>query len=107
MIEGILGVQKEVVLASAVAIVTVEEIVEDLRPPSLNSVVIPGWAIDAVVEVPGGAAPSYAHGYSTRDNRFYTDWDGVARDRDSFRAWMEAHVLTASPSGSPARDAVG
>ncbi len=105
LIEGILGVQKEVVLASAVSIVTVEEIVDDLRPPSPNSVVIPGWAIDAVVEAPGGAAPSYAHGYSTRDNRFYAEWDGVARDRDGFLAWMETHVLAASPSRLPAREA--
>ncbi|MGH8870858.1 MAG: CoA transferase subunit A [Acidimicrobiia bacterium] len=93
LLEGIVGIQKEVVLASGVAVVTVEEIVDDLRAPSLNSVVLPGWAIDVVVEVPGGARPSYTHGYYDRDNAFYLAWDEVSRDRDRFRAWMEQHVL--------------
>src|SRR5262249_48609079 len=55
LVEGIVGVQKEVVLASARAIVTVEEIVDELRPPSFNSVVLPYWTITAVVVAPGGA----------------------------------------------------
>jgi glutaconate CoA-transferase, subunit A len=41
LIEGIVGVQKEVVLASRRSIVTVEEIVDDLAPPSPNSVSCP------------------------------------------------------------------
>ena len=93
LVEGIVGVQKEVVLASRASVVTVEEVVDDLAAPSVNACVIPGWAIDAVVEVPGGAAPSYAHGYYDRDNAFYTDWDDIAADRDRFRAWMDEHVL--------------
>ena len=59
---GIAGVQKETVLASARSIVTVEEIVDRLEPRA-NSVVLPGWVIGAVCEVPGGAFPSYALGY--------------------------------------------
>ena len=93
LIEGIVGVQKEAALAAKRAIVTVEEVVDDLRPPSPNSVVLPSWTVDAVVEAPGGAKPSYAHGYYRRDNAFYTAWDGIARDRETFLAWMEAHVL--------------
>ncbi len=93
LVEGIVGIQKEVVLASKTAVVTVEEIVDDLRAPSINSVVIPGWAIDVVVEAPGGARPSYAHGYYQRDNSFYRSWDEVSRDRDRFRAWMEENVM--------------
>jgi glutaconate CoA-transferase, subunit A len=89
---GILGVQKEVVLASARSIVTVEEVVEELeRRP--GGVVIPSWVIDAVALAPGGAHPSYAHGYYDRDNRFYVGWDAVSRDRDRFAAWIERHVL--------------
>jgi glutaconate CoA-transferase, subunit A len=34
--------------------------------------------------VPGGAHPSYAHGYYPRDNAFYKAWDKIARDRDTF-----------------------
>src|SRR5436309_78344 len=51
LLEGIVGVQKEVVLASRRAIVTVEEVVDDLRVPGPNAVVLPGWAVSTVVEV--------------------------------------------------------
>jgi glutaconate CoA-transferase subunit A len=92
LIWGIVGVQKEAVLAARRAIVTVEEIVQSLEAPP-NAVVLPSWVIDAVVLVPGGAHPSFAQGYSRRDNRFYKAWDGISRERDTFLAWMERHVL--------------
>jgi glutaconate CoA-transferase subunit A len=95
MLWGLTGVQKEAVLAADRAIVTVEEIVDELAPRP-HAVVLPSWVVTAVCHVPNGAWPSYAHDYSTRDNRFYSAWDGVARDRDRFRAWMEEHVLSAS-----------
>jgi glutaconate CoA-transferase subunit A len=93
LLEGIVGVQKEAVLAAKRAVVTVEEIVPDLRPPSPNSVVLPNWSIDAIVEAPGGAKPSYAHGYYKRDNAFYAAWDAISRDRSTFLDWMRTHVL--------------
>ena len=94
---GITGVQKEVVLASSCSIVTVEEIVDELelRP---GGVVLPAWVIDAVAEVPGGARPSYAHGYYERDNGFYEAWDAISRDRDTFTGWIQEHVLEAVPA---------
>lgn len=92
LIEGIVGVQKEVVLASARSLVTVEEIVDQLSAPSPNSVVLPSWAVDVVVEAPRGAAPSYAHGYYERDNAFYVAWDAISRDREGFLVWMREHV---------------
>lgn len=95
LFEGIVGVQKEAVLAASRAVVTVEEVVEDLHTPSYNSTVLPGWTIEVVAEAPGGARPSYAHGYYDRDNAFYRSWDGISRDRDRFRAWLEDHVLNA------------
>jgi glutaconate CoA-transferase, subunit A len=91
---GITGIQKEAVLAARRALVTVEEVVETLEPRP-GSVVIPSWTVDYVSVVPGGAHPSYAHGYSERDNDFYVAWDAVSRDRDTFRAWVEEHVLAA------------
>jgi glutaconate CoA-transferase subunit A len=97
-IEGIIGVQKEVALAARQTVVTVEEIVDDLQPPSPNSVVLPHWTIAAVVLAPGGARPSYAHGYYGRDNAFYAAWDGIARERETFLAWMQEHVLQAAPA---------
>jgi glutaconate CoA-transferase subunit A len=94
---GITGIQKEVVLASARSIVTVEEIVDELEPVP-GGVVIPSWVIDAVACVPGGARPSYAHGYYERDNDFYVAWDAISRERDGFTQWMRAHVLEAVPA---------
>ncbi|MEV4844365.1 CoA-transferase [Micromonospora matsumotoense] len=88
---GITGVQKEAVLAAHRSLVTVEEIVAELTPVP-GQVVLPGWAVTAVAEVPGGAHPSYAQGYSVRDNDFYRAWDAVSRDRDTFRDWLDWHV---------------
>ncbi|HEY8553041.1 MAG TPA: CoA transferase subunit A [Burkholderiales bacterium] len=89
---GILGVQKEAVLAAKRAIVTVEEIVDDLNAPP-NACILPSWVVTAVCHVPGGAQPSYAMGYYERDNRFYQEWDEIARTRESFQAWIKRHVL--------------
>ncbi len=89
---GIAGVQKEVVLASERTIVTVEEIVDDLEPRP-GAVVLPSWTVDAVALAPGGAHPSYAHGYYDRDNDFYVGWEAISRDRETFTAWIERHVL--------------
>ncbi|MGV1791937.1 CoA transferase subunit A [Rhizobium lusitanum] len=97
LLEGIVGVQKEAVLAARRSIVTVEEIVDELNPPSPNSVVLPTWAVTAVSLVPGGAFPSYAQGYYARSNAFYIAWDEIARDRDSFLAWIDEHVMKAGP----------
>jgi glutaconate CoA-transferase subunit A len=89
---GIVGIQKEALLAADRSLVTVEEIVDELEPRP-GAIVIPSWAITAVAEVPRGAYPSYAHSYYDRDNDFYKAWDAIARDRDAFTAWMEEHVL--------------
>jgi len=94
LIEGIVGVQKEAVLAARRAIVTVEEIVDDLRASGPNAGVLPAWTIAAIVVAPDGARPSYAHGYYRRDNAFYTAWDEIAADRARFQTWMQEHVLT-------------
>ncbi|MGZ5083398.1 MAG: CoA-transferase, partial [Usitatibacter sp.] len=92
LITGIVGVQKEAVLAAKAAIVTVEEVVDHLEAP-MNSCVLPHWVLSAVCEVPYGAHPSYAHGYYGRDNAFCKAWDPISRDRDAFLAWMKRHVL--------------
>ena len=88
---GILGVQKEAALAAKRCIVTVEEIVDDLQAP-MNACVLPTWALSAVCHVSGGAHPSYAHGYTERDNLFYQAWDPIARDRETFTAWINEYI---------------
>jgi len=97
LIEGILGVQKEAVLAARRAVVTVEEIVDDFEGLHPNACVLPHWTVTAVAHVPGGANPSYAAGYYDRDNSFYIAWDKIAADRDAFTAWMKENVLDAEP----------
>lgn len=97
LIEGIVGVQKEAVLAAKRSLVTVEEIVDDFGPRSANAVILPSWTVTAIAHVPGGAYPSYAHGYYKRANEFYIAWDKIARDRDSFLSWIKANVLEQGP----------
>ena len=53
---GIIGVQKEVVLASVRSLVTVEEIVDELEPHP-GAVVLPPWVTTAVAEAPARRPP--------------------------------------------------
>ena len=98
MIHGIVGIQKEAVLAARAAIVTVEEIVDDLEAP-MNACFLPHWVLSAVCLVPYGAHPSYAHGYYDRDNAFCKAWDGISKDRATFLAWMKQHVIGTKTHG--------
>jgi glutaconate CoA-transferase subunit A len=105
LLDGIVGVQKEAVLAADRSIVTVEEMVEDLRAPGFNAVILPHWTVTAIAIVPGGAYPSYAQGYYRRANAFYKAWDGISRDRDSFATWMSSNVLEQGPEAFAAHAA--
>jgi glutaconate CoA-transferase subunit A len=49
--------------------------------------------LPAVCEVPGGAFPSYTHGYYVRNNAFYKQWDGIAKNRETFLKWIGKHIL--------------
>lgn len=89
---GITGVQKEAVLASQRSLVTVEEIVDHLEPQP-DAVTLPSWTVTAVSVVRNGAFPSYAAGFSERDNDFYLAWDAISRDREVFLQWMADNVL--------------
>jgi glutaconate CoA-transferase, subunit A len=97
LLEGIIGVQKEAVLASKHSIVTVEEIVEDFGERNANACILPHWTVGAICVVKGGAHPSYAHGSYKRDNAFYIAWDAISRDRKTFLAWMDEHVMRQGP----------
>jgi glutaconate CoA-transferase, subunit A len=92
MLWGITGVQKEAVLSASRAIVTVEEVVDELVPQP-QAIVLPHWVLDAVVHVPNGAHPSYTQDYSERDNAYYVAWDAISRDRQVFLDWMEKNVM--------------
>lgn len=90
---GLLGVQKEVAFAAKKVIVVVEEVVEEAVIRSdPNRTLIPGLIVDAVVEIPYGAYPSYVQGYYDRDNAFYLEWDALSRDTQRTQAWLEEWV---------------
>jgi glutaconate CoA-transferase subunit A len=91
LVYGVTGVQKEAVLCARRSIVTVEEVVDKLDA-GWNAVVLPSWSVTAIAVVPGGAFPSYAQGYYERTNTFYKEWDTIARERETFSAWIDRHV---------------
>lgn len=90
---GITGAQQEAAYAARRVIVTVEEVVdpETIRADP-NRTLIAGHAVDAVVEVPGGAHPSYAQGCYDRDSAFYREWTPISRDKHALRAWLEEWI---------------
>jgi glutaconate CoA-transferase subunit A len=90
---GITGVQREAALAASTVIVTVEEIVDELAGTGPNHAVLPHWTVSAISQVPRGSHPSYSMGYTTRDNRFYREWDRISRDREVFGRWVEAFIM--------------
>jgi glutaconate CoA-transferase subunit A len=89
---GITGIQKEAVLCASRAIVTVEEVVEEIEAHP-HQIVLPSVEVDTVAVAPHGAHPSYAQGYYPRNNAFYEAWDSIGGDREIFSAWMQRHVL--------------
>jgi glutaconate CoA-transferase subunit A len=97
---GITGVQKEAVLAARRSVVTVEEIVDSLDPRP-GAVVLPSWTVSHVALAPGGAHPSYALGYSERDNDYYVAWDPIGRDRDAFQRWLDTEIFGARAVTAP------
>jgi glutaconate CoA-transferase subunit A len=97
LVEGIIGIQKEAVLAAKRAVVTVEEVVDDFDGLHPNLTVLPNWTIAAISVVPGGSHPSYTHGYYGRDNAAYREWDDIAADRERFQKWMQENVIAAGP----------
>src|SRR5690606_40652645 len=50
LIEGIIGIQKEAVLAARRAVVTVEEVVEDFAGVHPNACVLPHWTVKAIAD---------------------------------------------------------
>ena len=61
---------------------------------------IPSWAISVIAVAEKGALPSYTHGYYDRNNRFYKEWDVIARDRDTFTLWLNENVFNVGDGAS-------
>src|SRR5690606_9983329 len=90
---GLTGIQAEAVYAAKKAIVVVEEVVPDeVVRSDPNRTVIPAHAVDAVVECPRAAHPSFAQGYYDRDNAFYREWSQISEDPRTLRQWLDEGV---------------
>ena len=83
--------------AAKKVIVTAEEIVDsDVLRRNPDRTVLPGFVVDAVVEVPFGAHPTSffpSYGY---DTAFHLSWAKVARDDAAAAEFLGRHVLAPS-----------
>lgn len=93
----IIGTRFEDVLMAQAArrvILTAERIVDGERfVAAPESVAIPGFLVEAVVEVPGGAWPFSCTPDYSYDAEYLEQWVRVARDPDSAREFIAEHVL--------------
>ena len=97
---GLLGLQAETAFAADRVIVVAEEIVDTaVIRADPNRTIIPGLIVEAVVQEPYGAHPSYVQGYYDRDNAFYIAWDTLSRDQAGLEAWLDEWVLGVSCRG--------
>jgi glutaconate CoA-transferase subunit A len=91
---GNLGVVPEAVRASRQVLVTVEEVVSgEVIRSDPNRIVVPGFKVAAVAEVPWGAHPSPMQGYYGHDDDFYVDYAQATREEKDASDWMERWVL--------------
>jgi glutaconate CoA-transferase subunit A len=90
---GLTGVHKEAAFASRRVVVVVEEIVsQEVIRRDPNRTLVPGFRVDAVVEEPFGAHPSYVQGYYDRDNDFYQRWDEISRGEEGLQEYLDTWV---------------
>ena len=92
---GITGLTKHIAFASSKVIITCEEIVEsEIIKRDPNRTLIPGFKVDAVVEEPFAAHPSYAQGYYYRDNDYYRMYDEISKDEKKLEEFLEEWIYS-------------
>jgi len=92
---GIIGDHREAAFAAKKVIVSVEEIVDEYVIRSdPNKTLIPDFIVNALVEEPWAAHPSYAQGYYDRDNEFYIEWDTISRQADLLEKYLNEWVYS-------------
>jgi glutaconate CoA-transferase subunit A len=78
-------------------IVTAEEIVDtEVLRRHPDRTILPGFMVDAVVEVPYGAHPTSFFPNYGYDSCFHLEWTGVARDNEKANAFLDRYVRTPS-----------
>lgn len=95
--EGLTFSDAEQVKAARKVIVTCEEIVDSQifkdRPETVN---IPGFCVDAVVEVPFGAYPTACYRYYDYDPAFLEWYKDMAADHVNFSGYMAEYIRQTS-----------
>jgi glutaconate CoA-transferase subunit A len=90
---GITGDHREAAFSARKVIVSVEEIVDDYVTRSdPNRTLIPDFMVNALVEEPWAAHPSYAQGYYDRDNDFYIEWDKISKEASTLEKYLDDWV---------------
>lgn len=90
---GLTGIQQQVAYSADKVIVTVEEIVdEEVVTSDPNRTLLPSHVVDAVVEVPRGAHPSFVQGYYDRDGVFYREWNDISKDPGRLDRWLDEWI---------------
>lgn len=98
---GMLGESRYGILSCERIVVCAEEIVDpDVISRDPNRTMIPGFRVDAVVEVPWGAHPSPVTGYYDMDWLYFAHYERMTRDQEGFREFMDKWVY-----GVPDREA--
>lgn len=74
-------------------IVTAEEIVDsDVLRRNPDRTILPGFSVDAVVEVPYGAHPTSFNPNYGYDSRFHLAWAKASRDEGEAKAFLDQYV---------------
>ncbi len=76
-------------------IVSTEEIVDsEILRRHPDRTVLPGFVVDAVVEVPYGAHPTSFFPNYGYDSRFHREWTSVSRDDEQAAAFIDRYIRT-------------
>jgi glutaconate CoA-transferase subunit A len=84
-------------MAARRVIVTAEEIVDtEVLRRNPDRTILPGFMVDAVVEVPYGAHPTSFFPNYGYDSRFHREWVEAARDPEQVKAFIDRYVRAPS-----------
>lgn len=99
----IVGTRFEDVLMAQAAghvIVTAERIVDGTAfEDAPETVAIPGFMVDAVVDSPNGAWPCSCAGYYDYDAAYLQEYIAASKDESTFRQFVAERILVAEPIG--------
>ena len=106
LLKGIVGVQKEAVLAAKRAVVTVEEVVDDFCEEGPNAVVLPHWTVTVDRGRARRRLPELcARILQTQQRVLHRLGRRSRADRETFLDWMKANVLEQGPEAFAAHAA--